>query len=126
MNEELQKALADTINNALTAADTTTDFLLSEIPDVIQQLLIWKMVESLIIFCVCIVAIVTIPILMFKLFKHLKKVNAGRYNEGVEYMTAFGLLFLTFPALALNLDWLQIWLAPKIYLLEYAANLVLK
>ena len=35
--------------------------------------------------------------------------------------------FLYVPSLCLiNLNWLQIWIAPKVYLLEYMANMVTK
>ncbi|AGH31896.1 hypothetical protein VPIG_00038 [Vibrio phage PWH3a-P1] len=49
MNEQLQQALAQIIEKAMTGLDQTVDFLSAEVPDVIYQLLLWYGVKSAII-----------------------------------------------------------------------------
>ena len=43
MNEQLQNALVDLITKVTSGMDTATAFLAGELPDVVQQLLRWKL-----------------------------------------------------------------------------------
>lgn len=130
MNEKLQESLSQILDTTLNGVD----FLKSELPDVIHQLLMWKMAESLVM-CV-------FGLLMFVFGGLYLWKNIGR---GVETDKGFkrtmthdedGDLTEWFPLAAvpvlvviitvctpLNITWLQIWLAPKVYLIEYAAQL---
>ena len=47
MNEQLQEALAELLGKANNGIDTAGNFLASELPEVIQQLLMWHGVKSL-------------------------------------------------------------------------------
>ena len=74
MNEELQKALGVLLNKANDGIDAASGFLASELPDVIQQLLMWHGVLNLIYCVVGIVGafvFVCIDIKVFKLVKSL-------------------------------------------------------
>ena len=42
---------------------------------------------------------------------------------GMAWFVVAGVSFFGFTK---NLDWLQIWIAPKVYLLEYASSLLSK
>ena len=46
MNEQLQQAISQLITMSLVAIDKGATFLSGQIPDVIQQLLLWKAWES--------------------------------------------------------------------------------
>ena len=152
----LDEALTRLINRSVDAAEsvagditnatgTALDFLAAEIPDVIQQLLVWHAVESFIWF------LPGVLLLASPWFVYWKwggrgdpiepKYGETRYKEtlthgyngrvDVEAIGLFALLsgIATLAGLALalaNLDWLKILVAPKLYLLEYARVLVMR
>lgn len=132
MNEELQKALAETIDKATQA----TDFIVSETPEVVQQLLTWKMYESIVANIISILALVGVPALSLMTFRILRRKfkNSGMYSiagisEGVftAWVIASAVACLTsiiFCFGEMNLDWLKILLAPKVYLIDYAASIL--
>lgn len=123
MNEELQKALTEILNGVLTAKD----FMIAELPEVIQQLLIWKFYEHL-IFCLVGIAIaIGVFIGFYIAYKSDKnnQIDARKKTDGSEYVFLGLWSFASLMLLMLlsNITWLQIWLAPKVYLIEYAASL---
>ncbi len=153
----LDEALARLINRSVDAAEsvagdinqatgTALDFLATEIPDVIQQLLVWHAIESFIWFLPGLLLLAS-PWLVYWRWGGRGEPAEPYYGEEryVETLThdsrgkvdgdgdgVFGLLLLrgvvATPAgfaLALNnLEWLQILVAPKLYLLEYARVLL--
>lgn len=121
MNEELRKVLTEILNGALTAKD----FILAELPEVVQQLLLWKFWLSITYNVVGISISILSIVLARKLYKYIDGIESNTYDmDGVKWFSVL-VLIPTIPALVegLNLTWLQIWVAPKIYLIEYAASL---
>ncbi len=149
MNEQAQKVLADLLQRAVSGVDAAVNFSQSQIPDVIHQLLVWKFTQSIIGQVFSILVVTCLIIIVNKAIKNkgVKEENkSGRYeslspryvghgafydNEGdlnsfgfiaiacsVVVTAVMTLLFLS------NFDWLKIWIAPKLYLIEYAASLV--
>lgn len=141
MNEQLQQALAQVIEKATDGLQSGVSFLSAELPDVIHQLLMWKMVESLVM---CIAGITLVSVMTYILIKYSgvgAKLNDSDSRWRTHQITlthgADGGIApwipatITVPVIAalgcaelINLDWLKIWLAPKVYLIEYAASLV--
>lgn len=150
----LDEALARLINRSIDAAEsvagdisqTTGDaaaFLVAEIPDVIQQLLVWHAIESLIWFLPGVLLMV-LPWFVYWRWGGRGEPGEPYYGEVryVETLTHYasgevngdvvGLLVLGggvatglgFTLLLNNLEWLQILVAPKLYLLEYARVLL--
>lgn len=128
MNEELQKVLAELIGSTIEAKA----FLLAELPDVIQQLLWWHGLKSGLSF-VAAIAIAAIYARTVKwLFSGVGNKNHSFYkiNGGWDDGDAIAMsLILSLPSLIpfvcfWSIDWLQILIAPKLYLIEYAAKLV--
>jgi len=150
----LDEALARLINRSVDAAESVagdisqatgdaTAFLVAEIPDVIQQLLVWHALESLIWF---LPGLLLIAAPWFVYWKWGGRGEPGEpyYGEAryVETLThnrlgevdgdGMGPLMLGggvatvmgFTLLMNNLEWLQILVAPKLYLLEYARVLL--
>ena len=150
----LDEALTRLINRSVDAAESVAGdisnatgdaaaFLVAEIPDVIQQLLVWHAIESLIWF---LPGILLLAAPWFVYWKWAGRGEPGEpyYGEAryVETLThdgrgkvdGDGVLALTLGgvaatlagfALALNnLEWLHILVAPKLYLLEYARVLL--
>ncbi|MNO83636.1 hypothetical protein D3C76_749540 [compost metagenome] len=149
MNEQLQQALTAILNKTMSGVDAGVNFLSAEIPDVIHQLLLWKMVSSGIGFLLITACVVIFTILAVRgirvLTQHSAASNLYVRNTGEiekqarETMDALShkiplavisigaslLSWIVFLAggLPLGLQMLKIWIAPKIYLIEYAASL---
>lgn len=127
MNEQLQQALAAMLNKGVQGVEASVGFLQAEIPDVIYQLLLWKAASGLFWFAFL---SVLIAIIMIKGFRVAKASNdaSDQYNKGFAffiYGMAAGIpsFFMSLGALKGLSTAAQIWLAPKIYLIEYAASL---
>lgn len=133
--KSLDNALATMINASVQGAGDAIAWAKYQIPDVIHQLLVWKAVESA-LWCALSFAVITLCV---KLILNLKKKIAEiqTRNKGVRYCdkeVVDGYVLLAILPLAAGIasiavfansfDWLEIWIAPKIYLLEYAAQLL--
>lgn len=122
MNESLQDALAVLLNKANSGIDAAGNFLEAEIPVVIQQLLLWHGVYNFI--CFVIGLVLCVGIYKFNKQQCVKNKGESFFPDHPEWMLNAFQLILVFPLTNLiNLEWLQIWIAPKVWLLEYAANL---
>ena len=133
MNEQLQLAVSTLIQTSLNAIDKGTTFLSNQIPEVIQQLLLRKAIASFIEFSSGIFLIGGIFAWLIYQYKYwtttvtttwgTKKVRFEDDAGG-----AFSLLniLLIIPLIygirCINLIWLQILIAPKLYLIEYAKD----
>ena len=151
----LDEALTRLINRSVDAAEsvagditnatgTALDFLATEIPDVVQQLLVWHAIESFIWFFLG-VLLLAAPWLVYwrwggrgepaepahsgeaRYRGTLTHSCYGRVNE--DALFAFILVGTTATIIGatltmVSLDWLKILVAPKLYLLEYARVLV--
>lgn len=167
-NAQLQAALADILSRASNGIEAGAHFLSAQLPDVVQQLLIWKLVSYLIPMVVAGLALIAVLIAGWKLYQKFlsdpriaalaeleRRTKAWlRADPGTEKCTeakkakneseelvaslpdrepAYTVAGVVLGALAivsgaifiatLNLKWLQILIAPKIYLIEYAASL---
>ena len=129
MSETANKAnevLAAILEKAMATAEKTGTFLQEQAPDVVQQLLTWKLAEYAIctvVFAACCVGGVY---LLCKVANSISK--KGGHEDTWEFVGALVGIFTTIPAgiatVHHGLVALQIWLAPKVYLIEYAASLV--
>ncbi|EFO0320370.1 hypothetical protein [Escherichia albertii] len=148
MEEQANKILIELLQKASNGIDAAVSFSQAQIPDVVHQLLLWNMVDSLI---KTLIAILTIPLVFWFMKKQYQKVEIGIFdNEGwlwekgkpkykptmiwesngeisflILPLAAVFVLWVSFIiAVVTNMTWLKIWLAPKLYLIEYAASLV--
>ena len=121
MNEELQKALTEILSGVLTAKD----FVLAELPEVLTQLLLWKFWHSLIIASLGVVVLICVLHFMTVYIK--KVIDLGKTNDDYYLwlipMSIIGIPISMAAFISINITWLQIWVAPKVYLIEYAASL---
>lgn len=154
----LEQAVADIIVTATETVGEAKDFVLAELPDVVQQLLLWKAVYNFMWFVVWIAA----SWACYRMYKRmdvwikeeikltadqetrLKELRSIGYakrswsedkefstltksnsdeNEGAQYLCLIPIPFMLGGALASCMDWLQILIAHKVYLIEYAAKL---
>ncbi len=125
MNEQLQEALASLLSKTVSGIDAGTAFLQTELPDVIQQLLVWKAAVS----GMSMIGFFALAYAIYRLNKWQMHYWNGvlEHDELLDHPEAIFNLFQIawlIPLVHLwSIDWLQIWLAPKIYLIEYAASL---
>lgn len=124
MNDQANKILVELLQKAANGIDGAMSFSQAQIPDVIHQLLVWNTVSSLMF---QLIAILTVMGFLLTVKK------AWEAAEGYSGADFFAFLYITCGTLAsvimfvgfwFNFDWLKIWLAPKLYLLEYAASLI--
>jgi hypothetical protein len=123
MTDDLQGALTEALNRAIEGAASASQFLLSETPDAIKELLAWKLAESLLINVVAISAVLFVIYAVYRAC-HVIVGEDGVYDHPEVMLLGFAAFPIALALMQLNLDWLQIWIAPKIYLIEYAAGLV--
>lgn len=160
MEEQAKDVLAQMMQRALDGVDAAVEFSQEQIPDVVQQLLTWHFVQSLIFFLVGVVILSVCAVVAIKTIPTKRKTSAVRreareaYERGEKWTRHGGsgsvssieydrvmrdgstvdLFNVLFPAaiasifglvfVGCNIDWLKIWIAPKLYLLEYGASLV--
>lgn len=125
MNEELQKAVAELIQKSIVAVQEGSVFLAAEIPDVVYQLLLWHGVLNLMMFSLGMILLIGFIIVDYNVGKWIWK--SHKESDWFYYLvpgSLFRLLYVIPSIALLNLTWLQIWIAPKIFLIEYAAKLI--
>ncbi|EBV1531753.1 hypothetical protein DNY80_22960 [Salmonella enterica subsp. enterica serovar Kentucky] len=129
MNDQLQKVLADIITRVTSGADAAIQFGKEQIPEVLKQLLIWNFTFSFLIWFSATAIIVGYVIWMLTKFRWWFKNQRSTTTEQDAAVTILTVIWgiITFIMIFVfwcNLDWLKIWVAPKLYLLEYAASLI--
>ena len=118
----MEELLLETLKNLITSATTAANFTAEQLPDVIQQLLIYKAVSSImtqVIAAIC---------LYFVGIKSIQYASKDCTDESIAVPAFFfGVIIVSIcvAIIVCNAAWLQIWLAPKVYLIEYAAKLII-
>lgn len=139
MEEQANKILVELLQKASNGIDAAVSFSQAQIPDVVRQLLIWSFVHSALFQ----VAGLLLLIAAMKLpgFARTARNNGERWtsfdgcpNDGYfissfyyDICTVFAPIFgsiIGVLIIAFNFEWLKIWIAPKLFLIEYAASLV--
>lgn len=162
MNENvsaLEQAVADIIVTATETVGEAKDFVLAELPDVVQQLLLWKAVYNFMWF-VTWIALSWACYHMYRRMdawvkedvqltsdqkarleelrsigyskrswsedKEFSKLTESRSDEnnGAQYLCLIPIPFMLAGALSQCMDWLQILIAHKVYLIEYSSRLI--
>lgn len=143
MNEQLQQALVTIITKATEGVEASVSFLSSEVPDVVSQLIIWKIASNSMTVAFCLGLFLLGCWVFKKTFVHpqcegffWEKKHQPRYYEGedqyeitvpavlIVFVSAIICIILFFTFLGSTYELLQLIIAPKIYLIEYASNLV--
>lgn len=122
MSDKLDEALVDIIKKATSGVDSAVDFLGGQIPDVVSQLLAFELFVSIFWTLVFSVFLIGSAILTKKGF-----CEEFENSEVCGFSALVGLVFfvISFIVVSINATTaIKIWLAPKIFLLEYAADLV--
>lgn len=119
MDEEAKQALSEIIQKAADGIDGAVLFTQEHLPDVVHQLLVWHSVKSGIGFFLGILILIATACFLVRVYRTMR-------SDDAVLVTLFSFLpaGLGFVCVVTSLGWLQILIAPKLYLLEYAANLV--
>lgn len=137
MNEQLENAVVTLINKSVEGVESSINFLQAEIPEVVYQLLMWNAVSSLVTGVISL--IVTLLWFYWGIYTPFKIIQKGR-KEKIKTMFTYSdgdlkgnlghlifNIFVVIPFLVTTsnlMEALKIWIAPKVWLLEYAASLV--
>ncbi len=126
MNEELQAQLTGILGYIEESVKSAGGFAIEQAPEIVQQLLAWELAENIILSTITVVVFIVSVVFIKKMFP-LKKDRWGDVDFGAGLMLA-GLIFTSVISFILSicgiLAALQIIIAPKIYLIEYAARLM--
>ncbi|HBC9666258.1 TPA: hypothetical protein ACP2DR_004200 [Escherichia coli] len=139
MEEQANKILVELLQKASNGIDAAVSFSQAQIPDVVHQLLIWSFVHSA-LFQVAglllLIAAIKLPSFAITARNNGERWTSfdGRPNDGhfissvyYDICTVFVPIFGSIMGvliIAFNFEWLKILLAPKLFLIEYAASLV--
>ena len=138
MNEQLQNALVALLTKITSGMDTATAFLAGELPDVVQQLLRWKLAEHALksAFCLAVLLFVVWFVRAFlRGYAQGEQGTANFFHDASSYypvtpqalisgvLAGTAAFISTLKLMDNTLDAVQIWLAPKIFLIEYVAQL---
>jgi len=126
MTEKLDNLLAETLQKVLGGIDATTQFAAAQLPDVINQLLTWYFVYYILLALSAVMLLgLQIYISYWWITKMEPKMPPATKWLGTVFGAGFiGLGLLLIEAGIFNLQWLKIWLAPKLWLIEYSATLM--
>lgn len=126
MNEQAQQVLADMLERALSGVDAAVEFSQAQIPDVVEQLLMWHMFKSALFFSTGLAMILISAWCIWYVFKDLEGAVDSFNQEGAAVIILMLVFLFTGGVIVTytHLDWIQMLIAPKLYLLEYAASLV--
>jgi len=129
--EALDKAVSNLIQFSTDKGAKLVDWLYEQAPEVVEQLLVWHFAESLIGFSICFFFIAVYPFVLYKIARSLYvKFDVVKMNDQFNFWFPTGMISMLTIALSqvfswriVNLSWLKIWLAPKVYLLEYITRI---
>ncbi len=117
--ERLLKIIADNLEQG-------KEFVVEQAPDVLQQLILWQKVESLLALCFC-ACLFLIGTLVF--YKNIKIINKAKTIDDVAssviIVTLSGVVSIfSFVFIPVTIQaYLVVWIAPKVFIIEYLAGL---
>jgi hypothetical protein len=121
MTNELEKILIPLIEKAASGAENAVDVIYAQAPEVIRQLLIWNAGASGLAFILISLGYLYFMCGIAEWRRENKSDNDLCVCVGTGVIgSLFALMLGTFFH---AIDWLQILIAPKLYLLEYVARL---
>jgi hypothetical protein len=146
VESQLEVALAEAVTKTVNSIDTAAGFLAAQAPEVISQLLIWHGIKSALMFALGIAILYAAQHFSRRYVGKGVKIDPTSDQKRDNYRQTFthdengdwcartiitgfvGVLSIIAGVSFIidNLDWLQILVAEKIWLLEYAAKIIKK
>ena len=131
MNEETVNLANDALKSLIESATQTKDFVIDQAPDIINQLLDWKFFENLILGIIPLVLVLISLMIVLICSRDFAK---NMYEDDISLKSVIfiistvigvgGLIGFITGGFSSLMTALQIYIAPKIFLVEYAAGLV--
>ena len=125
--KETDQQLAEILKKGLEAAEKTGNFVVEQAPDLIQQLIVWKTCEYIFLILISIA-------FLFSIYKWCKSAmkrygDLNNFIDEPEFLmfSIYSIVVILIFGIALFKSFfnlLQVLLAPKIWLIEYATNLI--
>ncbi|MGD8305017.1 MAG: hypothetical protein PVF17_00050 [Ignavibacteria bacterium] len=138
----LDQTLADLITSSISTTDQAKEFITSQTPEIIQQTLLWYGFYNFILVIASFVILFLSIFISYKIYKKITKdFDDGkswtrynsRYNSNLtsDIYDFIKVSTILLPIIGIpifismvNIEWLKIWIAPKLWLIEFASNLV--
>ena len=131
MNEETVNLANDALKSLIESATQTKDFVIDQATDIINQLLYWKFFENLILGIIPLVLVLISLMIVLICSRDFAK---NMYEDDISLKSVIfiistvigvgGLIGFITGGFSSLMTALQIYIAPKIFLVEYAAGLV--
>jgi hypothetical protein len=132
MNEELQEQISTIVGKALELAEQTGDFVVEQAPLLIQEFLLWNLVEAAFWFTIQLIFIIVLPFMAVRISGDVNANDMndtkilGRYYDLDEVNVLLPVCSMIISTIILftcvipnALVMVKIWIAPKIFLIEY-------
>ena len=127
MNEQLQNTVNEILIKSIDAFYNGVEWLAGEIPEVVSQLLLWNLASSLLWAIAWIMVSISFALSYKKLIAQIRG-GRGDYEEMVlpMFTMLWGIAAIigVFSSIHCFEIALKILIAPKLYLLEYASELI--
>lgn len=115
--------LNEALKGLLETASETKDFVLSEMPDVLRQLLVYHGWKYFLWFVICLIVVVVSSRWGKRLSKKIEEDEEEVFILG--YVVSFFLLYGFLIAATVNFfQLMKVILAPKIFLIEFIVDLI--
>jgi hypothetical protein len=119
MMESTDKALAELIQKALSGIDGMIGFGKDQLPAVIEQLMLWKLWQHGVLCALFLM----LALLAGYLWKRARESDFN--DEAIIYIIlSIAIFAFGFTAITCGLNVIKILVAPKVWLIEYAAELI--
>lgn len=130
--ESIDQFVQWAVENAQVKGPKIVDWLYTEVPEVVEQFLLWSFAESFIGFLVCFFFIFVYPFIFYKVARHFYiKLEVNKEPDESFFWIPTGVISVVtilvsqlYSWRTINLNWLKVWLAPKVYLLETFSNVI--
>ena len=125
--KETDQQLAEILKKGLEAAEKTGNFVVEQAPDLIQQLIVWKTCEYIFLILISIAFLFSIYKWCKSAIKRYGNLDNFFGEPEVIVFSIYSIVVILIFVIALFQSFfnlLQILLAPKIWLIEYATNLI--
>lgn len=141
MNEQLETQLVEILQSVSTSVGDAKEFMIAELPDVVQQILSWYTILSIVNNIIGIILLIAMYYIIRNMLVKPKSMstanivqrlsfmkenyveNGIEYSPGVLLWASTVLVMFASAMSTLNIVFLKILIAPKIWLIEYAATL---
>ena len=126
---DIKSGIGSTIHTATDLVNKTVDVAMTQGADIVHQALVWYGVYYFILFLIPIVVFFVLKKVATFIFNTTYYANLPEQHVSMQDKQDIK-FFIFIPACIiqgislyqLNLQWLKIWIAPKLWLIEFAAN----